>query len=68
MKEKIIEALKLAKKFYNEQLEGNHNHTDSELIRYYELEYDIEEACPYESAYIGWYGAICWLKDMLSAI
>jgi hypothetical protein len=65
MKEKVLEALSLAKKFYSEELEGNHEHTDEELIRYYDLEGDIEDEYQSPRGYIGWYGAICWLKDIL---
>ena len=65
MKEKILEALKLAKKFYNEQLEGNHDHSDQELVRYYKLENEIAEEYQRLLVFDGWYGAICALKDLL---
>lgn len=64
MKEKILEALELAKKFYSEQLGGNYEHQETELIRYYQLEGEIVEEYP-TMGYIGWYGAICELKDLL---
>lgn len=68
MERKIREALALAKKFYSEQLEGNHDHTDEEITRYYALEYEIATEFPVGSPQgllDGWYGAISWLKDLL---
>lgn len=65
MREKILEALELAKKFYSEQLGGNYDHQEAELIRFYQLEGDIVEEYPNSMAYQGWYGAICELKDLL---
>lgn len=67
IKARCLEALELAKKFYDEQLRGE-EHKDEELIRYYALEEQIATDYP-NRAPMGlldcWCGAICWLKDII---
>lgn len=65
MREKILEALTLAKKFYSEQLGGDYDHQEAELIRYYQLEDEIAEEFQRPMIAMGWYGCICDLKDLL---